>query len=289
MHFRRNVAHLAAVLAIQFADQKLGDGAISSPCARAAAAGGCGTRSGGSTDPRASGRRARPPREPCWWPPPRARPPRIRVLPPRRRTLESSRMRSSLACVSAGISPISSSSSVPSCATSKQPARRSEAPVNEPFLMAEQLALDQRFRQRRAVDGEERPLPPRAERVQRARHQLFSGAAFARDQHAGVGRSGLLQQHEDLLHARRTSPPSRRAIPCSAVAARGCGWWCAGCCASRRAAAALAARSTAPAFRETRMRPARAPCARRFRYCRTPSARWTAARRPISCSFSRNW
>src|SRR5579871_62067 len=44
-----------------------------------------------------------------------------------------SRMRSSLACVAAGISPISSSSSVPFCATSKHPARRSEAPVKEPF------------------------------------------------------------------------------------------------------------------------------------------------------------
>src|SRR6516225_4099283 len=32
-----------------------------------------------------------------------------------------------------GISPISSSNSVPFCATSKHPARRSEAPVNEPF------------------------------------------------------------------------------------------------------------------------------------------------------------
>ncbi len=42
-------------------------------------------------------------------------------------------MRSSLACVASGISPISSSSSVPFCATSKQPARRSEAPVKAPF------------------------------------------------------------------------------------------------------------------------------------------------------------
>ena len=42
-------------------------------------------------------------------------------------------MRSSLACVSIGISPISSSSSVPCCATSKHPARRSLAPVKRPF------------------------------------------------------------------------------------------------------------------------------------------------------------
>ena len=42
-------------------------------------------------------------------------------------------MRSSLACVGRGISPISSSNSVPCCASSKQPARRSEAPVKEPF------------------------------------------------------------------------------------------------------------------------------------------------------------
>src|ERR1019366_3848426 len=57
----------------------------------------------------------------------------LKLRPPNRRTLEPSRMRSSLACVNSGISPISSNSSVPCCATSKHPARRSLAPVNDPF------------------------------------------------------------------------------------------------------------------------------------------------------------
>ena len=51
---------------------------------------------------------------------------------PSRRTLRSSSTRKSFACVGAGISPISSSSSVPASASSKQPMRRSAAPVKAP-------------------------------------------------------------------------------------------------------------------------------------------------------------
>ncbi len=71
------------------------------------------------------------------------------------------------------------------------------------FLVSEKLAFDQGFRQRGAVDGDERPLPPRAERVHGARHQLLAGAAFAGDQHASLARSGLLQEGKNLLHFRR--------------------------------------------------------------------------------------
>ena len=73
------------------------------------------------------------------------------------------------------------------------------------LFVAEKLAFDQRFRQRGAVDGDKRPLPPRAERMYRARHHFLSGAALAGDQHASFARSGLLQQGENLLH------PGRRA------------------------------------------------------------------------------
>ena len=68
------------------------------------------------------------------------------------------------------------------------------------LLVAEQFAFDQRFRQRRAIDGDKRSLPPRAQRVHGARHQFLAGAAFAGDQHAGLARSGLLQQRKNLLH-----------------------------------------------------------------------------------------
>src|SRR5256885_8718514 len=54
----------------------------------------------------------------------------VSLLLPSRRTLRSSNTRNSFACVGAGISPISSSSSVPESASSKHPMRRSAAPVN---------------------------------------------------------------------------------------------------------------------------------------------------------------
>src|SRR6266849_3943497 len=57
----------------------------------------------------------------------------VSTLLPKRRSLWSSSTRSSLAWVFTGISPISSSSSVPSSASSKQPALRSSAPVKAPF------------------------------------------------------------------------------------------------------------------------------------------------------------
>jgi len=56
----------------------------------------------------------------------------VSTLLPRRLTLRSSSTRSNFACVGAGISPISSRSSVPPSASSKQPMRRSAAPVNAP-------------------------------------------------------------------------------------------------------------------------------------------------------------
>ena len=56
----------------------------------------------------------------------------ISVLPPSRRSRPSSSTRSSLACSSMGISPISSRKSVPPWASSKTPGRRWSAPVKAP-------------------------------------------------------------------------------------------------------------------------------------------------------------
>jgi hypothetical protein len=77
--------------------------------------------------------------------------------PPTGRTRRSCRARSSLACSSSGISPISSRNSVPPLASHEQ-ARPGAAGVGEGALdVAEQLALEQRLRQGRAVDRHERP------------------------------------------------------------------------------------------------------------------------------------
>ena len=61
--------------------------------------------------------------------------------------------------------------------------------------VAEQLALDQLFGDRGAVDLDERPAAAAAEGVDAARDQLLAGAVLAVDQHAAVGRRG----HRDLL------------------------------------------------------------------------------------------
>ncbi|MBP1637187.1 MAG: hypothetical protein H6Q10_3761 [Acidobacteria bacterium] len=53
--------------------------------------------------------------------------------------------------------------------------------------VAEQLGLEERLRQPRAVDGHERPVHARARAVDAERHQLLAGPALARHQHLRVG------------------------------------------------------------------------------------------------------
>ena len=66
-------------------------------------------------------------------------------------------------------------------------------------LVAEQLALDERGRQRRAVDVDERRLAARAVDVDRAREQALAGAGLAVEQH---GRVGLRRAHDHLVDRR---------------------------------------------------------------------------------------
>ena len=74
------------------------------------------------------------------------------------------------------------------------------------LLVAEDLALDQRFGNRRAVDRDEWPRLARAQIVQRARHQFLAGAALAGDQHREHSRA------QSVRSARR-SPASRGELP----------------------------------------------------------------------------
>ena len=67
-------------------------------------------------------------------------------------------------------------------------------------LVAEQLALDQRLRQRRAADLEKRLLGAGRVVVQRVRDQLLAGARFAADEDGGVGARHLLDLLVRLLH-----------------------------------------------------------------------------------------
>src|SRR5206468_9483524 len=66
----------------------------------------------------------------------------------------------------------------------------------------EQFALAKRVHDRRTIDGDEWPRPPRPGLVEGSRRQLLARARFSRDQdHSGVRREAL-NKAEDLLHDR---------------------------------------------------------------------------------------
>src|SRR3546814_6620184 len=68
--------------------------------------------------------------------------------------------------------------------------------------MAEELALEQFARNRRAVDADQRPAAAPAGFVDGARDQLLAGAALAGDQHGGIGRRDEIDLAQDALDRR---------------------------------------------------------------------------------------
>ncbi len=72
-----------------------------------------------------------------------------------------------------------------------------------PPLVAEQLRLQQRLRQRAAVDLHERPARPLRPRVDGARHQLLPRPRLAVDVDRRVGGGDLLDRLEEGAHLRR--------------------------------------------------------------------------------------
>ena len=101
------------------------------------------------------------------------------------------------------MSPISSSSTVPFCASSKHPARRSTAPVNAPFSWPNSSLSISVSGMAAQLMATKRSGAARAESVDRARGQLLAGSAFAGDQHRGAAGRDLLDQRENLPHLRR--------------------------------------------------------------------------------------
>src|ERR1700689_691454 len=68
------------------------------------------------------------------------------------------------------------------------------------FLVPEQLALDQLRRNRRAVEGDERPRRPVALLVQSARHQLLAGAGLTVYANARFARGDTLNLSHNPAH-----------------------------------------------------------------------------------------
>ena len=82
----------------------------------------------------------------------------------------------------------------------EQPLPRHDRAGEAPFLVTEQFALDQRLRNRTAVEDDERLVRSLAHLVDRARHDLFARPGLALDDDGGARRSDLLQNPEDLPH-----------------------------------------------------------------------------------------
>ena len=91
-----------------------------------------------------------------------------------------------------------------------------------PFLVAEQLRLDQLLGNRRAVHLHEPLAAAQAVAVDRPRDQLLADAALALDQHGRVGRRRAADRGHHLLAARRCRRPSDGGLrpPSSAIGSR---------------------------------------------------------------------
>ena len=208
-------------------------------CRRAArAAAGCAAapRAAGRAGPRGSGPRARRRRGRGGWRRGCARRPAPTRSPPTGVTSPLWSTRSSLACRSIGMSPISSRKSVPPVRLAEAPGARGHRAGEGAALVAEELALEQLARDRGGVDGDEGRVGARARRVDRARHQLLAGPALAGDQHRHVARRDLAHRLEDLEQLgaaadqpvagrvrRPTSRRSSRTSRSSVARARGLG------------------------------------------------------------------
>src|ERR1700685_3780207 len=70
------------------------------------------------------------------------------------------------------------------------------------FFVAEQFALKQPKRNRRAVQFDKGPLPPAAEIVDRTRNQLLAGSSLTQDQHARIRRRHQRHQAQRALQSR---------------------------------------------------------------------------------------
>ncbi len=102
--------------------------------------------------------------------------------------------------MAAGTSPISSRNNVPLSASSNFPGLRAGSAGKRALLVSEQFALQQIFRNRRAVDLDEGAGGALRMFVNGAGDQIFSDAAFAAQQHRGIGRRDALDQRQHGLH-----------------------------------------------------------------------------------------
>jgi len=88
------------------------------------------------------------------------------------------------------------------------------------LFISEKLALQQRLRQRAAMQRDERRIPPRALRVDGARGQRLARAGRAGDEHRRIRGAGVGDFHEGPLHRGSRADEDRERL----ARRRGCGW-----------------------------------------------------------------
>ena len=128
-------------------------------------------------------------------------------LPPTRSNSRSCRKRSSLTWIAGEISPISSRNSVPPSACWKRPSRRADRAGERAALVAEQLALEQRLGQRRAVQLHERA------RCARGLRSWMAAAMSSLPVPLSPVMSTRGARRRDLRRRSRTPPASAGALP----------------------------------------------------------------------------
>ena len=110
--------------------------------------------------------------------------------------------RSSLTCTAGGMSPASSKNTVAPSASSNNPCRDPSAPVNAPRTWPNSsLSTSVGLSEARWI-GTNGSLGPRRMAMNGPGDQLLAGAAFAGDQHRGIGRRDQRDALEHLLHGR---------------------------------------------------------------------------------------
>ena len=122
--------------------------------------------------------------------------------PPTRSITWFCRKRSSLTCIGCGTSPISSRNSVPLFADFDLADRLLHRAGKRAFFMPEQFAFKQRVGNGRAAQRYKRAFRARAQRVNRARQKLLSGAAFAQEQDRNIGGRHFLDRAQHRLDFR---------------------------------------------------------------------------------------
>ena len=89
---------------------------------------------------------------------------------------------------------------MPPSASRKSPEVASRGAGERALLVAEELALHQRFGQGPAVDDHERLALALGALVDQARHALLAGAAFAGDEHGRAHGGHAVDELDDLAH-----------------------------------------------------------------------------------------